>query len=92
LADFRNILKDKISYSPSIADGLFRADGRKDMTKLIVASRNFAKAPKNTRKSGTLAKGTRYFSHKFRMPFPRISLFYRKCLWRQPPSFLSLPV
>jgi hypothetical protein len=26
---------------------LFHADGRTDMTKLIVAFRNFAKAPKN---------------------------------------------
>ena len=26
---------------------LFHADGRTDMTKLIVASRNFANAPKN---------------------------------------------
>ena len=28
---------------------LFHADGRTDMTKLIVAFRNFADAPKNTR-------------------------------------------
>ena len=30
-----------------VGDELFRADGRTDMTKLIVAFRIFAKAPKN---------------------------------------------
>jgi len=31
----------------SVGAGLFRADGRADMTKLIVAFRNFANVPKN---------------------------------------------
>jgi hypothetical protein len=31
-----------------VGDEMFRADGREDMTKLIVAFRNFANAPKNT--------------------------------------------
>jgi len=30
-----------------VGDELFRADRRTDMTKLIVAFRNFAKAPRN---------------------------------------------
>ena len=33
-----------------------RMDGRTDITKLIVAFRNFAKAPKNRTKSGTWNK------------------------------------
>jgi hypothetical protein len=49
LTDFRKILEYKISsrsfqWEPSYST---RADGRTDMTKLVVAFRNFANAPKN---------------------------------------------
>ena len=47
--DFRNVLKNKISlksvnWEPSCS---MWVDGRTDMTKLTVAFRNFAKAPKH---------------------------------------------
>ena len=43
---FRKILKYKVSLKSVVGAELFHADGRTDMTKLIVALRNFAKTPK----------------------------------------------
>ena len=46
---FQNILKYQISLKSVQCDPScsLRADGQTEMTKLIVAFRNFAKAPKN---------------------------------------------
>ena len=44
---------------------LFHADGRTDMTKLIVAFRHFANGPKNERGSSIYPFPTKYF-----FPFP----------------------
>jgi len=38
----------KFHKNPSIGSRVFHADGRTDMTKLIVTFRNFANAPKKT--------------------------------------------
>jgi len=45
---FRKILKYETNFMKirPVGAELFRADGRTDMTKLIVAFRNFANAPK----------------------------------------------
>jgi hypothetical protein len=45
--DFPKVLKIKFHESRPVGAELFHADGRTDMTKLIVAFRNFANAPKS---------------------------------------------
>jgi hypothetical protein len=45
--DFRKIIKQILMKICPVVAELLRADRRTDMTKLIVAFRNFASAPKN---------------------------------------------
>jgi len=44
---FEKYAKTKFHENPSVGDELLHADGQSGMTNLIVAFRNFAKAPKN---------------------------------------------
>jgi len=47
LTDFRKMLKYRISWKSAQWDPMFHADGKRGMTKLTVAFRNFANATKN---------------------------------------------
>jgi hypothetical protein len=50
---FEKYSDSKFHENPSSVAELFRADGRTDLTKLIVAFRKFANAPKNDPTSST---------------------------------------
>jgi len=56
--------------TPPIGAELFREDGRTDMTKLTVAFRNFANAPKNLSPLPTIGTPVSMsFNHAFRRSF-----------------------
>jgi hypothetical protein len=64
--DFRKILQYKISLKSVLREVScsIQMDGQRDMTKLMVAFRNFAKAPKNCSSSDTTVSDTNTGSNK----------------------------
>jgi hypothetical protein len=47
MTDFRKIVQCQVSWKICAVGAEFHADGQTDMTKLIIAVRNFANAPEN---------------------------------------------